>query len=952
MIRAAALLLTVLTGFTALVYQVAWQKYLAALLGSHSEATAIVLGIFLGGLSWGYALFGKISTRALQHEESQPGVRLLRYYGWAEGSIGLYALVFPWLFLAVRWLSLALPQGSDVVSFAIDIVLTALLIGPPAVLMGGTIPLLTQALASGLDDATRFHAWVYGFNTLGAFGGALCGGFFLVPRLGLQGVVLAMGLVNVAVGALFLLLSKSLTTPVERPTKAARTETSMPDGTAPNGVSLYLAAAALSGFAMMTVQTVANRVAAFSLGSSPFTFSMVVASFVLCIALGSFAVTLLPRIPRWVLPLSQFALAGLLLAAYSFVPDGPYWAHVLRGLFRDDPHVFLPFQFAVFCALFALLLLPVALSGATLPLIFHQLRREVTRLGGVAGRLYSWNTVGSLAGALLGGYALLFWLDLHQVFRIAVATLLAAAALLTGCVFRRLRPLGWGVFVVGVVLLTLLPAWSPNRLSAGTFRNREPFAASWAGPDAFYEKFLFPARDGQDPVAFYEDDPTASIAVLRIPFGSGTSLGVVTNGKNDSALPGDHVTTGLLGLLPALFAEKAERSFVVGYGTGLTTGELARLETMQQVVVAEIARGVLRAAPLFEPLNGNAATNPKTRIVRSDAYRALLRSEGNFDVIASEPSNPWVSGIELLYSLDFLQAARDRLAPGGVFCQWIHIYETDDATVNLALNTFREAFDEAAVWYGSGKDLLVLGFKDGTESIDLAQIERRWARADFNAAFGRLGLTSFPALLGHELLPLGVLHAIELPDELHTVLRPRLSERAARAFFAGGSATLPRGYGSEAARLGARNSFLRRYAAGFPAGLDEAARTQLLDEVCAHQQAQCVAHLAQWKFEAPSSAALERRLAALGNSAGLDWRGTTLRLASLFSPGGTAGLPGEYEYATRVDEVFREYYQHAAPFDARALRGPWQRCTGDSRCSAGLERALTMGVELPVEVRP
>ena len=170
MIRVLALGLTVLTGFSALVYEVTWQKYLATLLGSHSEATAAVLGIFLGGLAAGYALFGRATRTWLARARARSAPpRLLLVYGFVEAAIGAYALLFPLLFGAAQALSLRLPLGSSGLGFGLDVLLSALLIGPPAVLMGGTIPILTQALARDIQDATRVHALVYGFNTAGAF---------------------------------------------------------------------------------------------------------------------------------------------------------------------------------------------------------------------------------------------------------------------------------------------------------------------------------------------------------------------------------------------------------------------------------------------------------------------------------------------------------------------------------------------------------------------------------------------------------------------------------------------------------------------------------------------------------------------------------------------------------------------------------------------------------------
>src|SRR5262245_41595958 len=209
-IRATALTLTVLTGFSGLVYEVVWEKYLTTLLGSHSEATAAILGIFLGGLSLGYSLFGRVTRMIVASRAAHPKApSLLFVYGLVEASIGAWALGFPLLFKLISGLSLVIPHGSTGAGFAFDMGLGALLLLVPTILMGGTIPILTQALARDLNDSTRFHSFVYAFNTAGAFVGALASGFVLIPWLGLQWTVLAMGGVNLSTGIVFLLMGRA-----------------------------------------------------------------------------------------------------------------------------------------------------------------------------------------------------------------------------------------------------------------------------------------------------------------------------------------------------------------------------------------------------------------------------------------------------------------------------------------------------------------------------------------------------------------------------------------------------------------------------------------------------------------------------------------------------------------------------------------------------------------------
>ncbi|UCE84566.1 MAG: fused MFS/spermidine synthase [Deltaproteobacteria bacterium] len=939
MVRGTALVLTVLTGFTGLVYEVAWQKYLAILLGSHSEATAAILGIFLGGLAVGYALFGRI-TRALVARAERAGrpPRLLLLYGAVEAGIGAFALLFPALFPLVHRLSAQLPAGAPGVSFAVDVALTIALIGPPTVLMGATIPVLTQALARGLADATRFHAFVYAFNTAGAFAGALAAGFVLVPRLGLAGVLWAMALVNLLVGAAFAGLAVA-----HRP--AARAAPDAAPAPPANGVAPYALVAFLVGFAMMTVQTVTIRIGGLAFGASQFTFSMVVAVFVLCIALGSLAVSALRRIPPIVLVASQWTLVLLLYLLYPHLPDATYWAHVLRTQFTQQDAAFYPYYGSAFGLVLLVLGLPVAIAGATLPLLFHQLRREVGELGAVAGRLYSWNTAGSLAGALLGGYALLFWLDLHQVYRLAAGALVFGAGVLAVRALRLPRiPVAALLVAVPLLALVLLPAWEPHRLAAGLFRKRTAVPGADRGPAAVFDPML-----ERSTLLFYDDDPTASVAVrehpirradlsFAVPEGA-VARSVTVNGKTDGSIPYDYVTMALAGILPALFADDCGRAFVIGYGTGVTVGELAALDCTREVIVAEISHAVIEAAAFFESGNQGASASPEVRIQRGDAYRSLLRSDGRFDVIASEPSNPWVTGVEMLFSREFLLAARDRLTPGGVYAQWFHTYETDPAVVSLVLRTYASVFDAVGVWYSVGPDLLLLGFNDPERALDLARFERRAQRADFEAALRRFGIESLPELLAHELLPIGVLRAASLEGDVHTLYHPLLSHRAARAFFRGGRARLPATVTPAAAATGARNSLLRRHLTQYGGAVPDRVREAYVRESCETASPTCVTLLAQWSHDDPDSPALRRTRAH--PSASRAEAGLLEELVRFYDGRAPEATPITPRAAQRITRLYEQYYFHAAPFDRAALERVWRDC-GDAqpgRCAAARSRA-------------
>src|SRR5262245_30256656 len=940
MVRFTALLLTVLTGAAALVYEVAWQKYFATLLGSHSEATAAVLAIFLGGLAGGYALFGR-ATRVLVARARAGGrpARLLFAYGGVEAGIGVYALLFPTPFGVAQRVSLLVPPGHAGPAFAFDVLLTALLIGPPTVLMGGTIPVLTLALAGDVERATRVHAWVYGFNTVGAFLGALLGGFWLVPRLGLDGTVYATAFANLGAGAVFAALDR-------RAGDVAPDLAAVRPAEPVARFAAYAAVALLAGFAMMALQTALNRIGALAFGSSLFTFAMVVAVFVFCIALGSLAVSALPRIPRGLLVDAQWVLIVLLVLLYFGVSDAPYYALALRTLFQNVDAAFHPYYFSIFLALLTVLVLPIGLAGAILPLLFHELRREAGELGSVAGRLYAWNTVGSLLGALLGGYVLLFWLDLHHVYRIA----LGALAVGTGISMVLCGRASWlraGLFVVApaCAALFLLPAWNVDRLYAGLFRQRSPGPATHRGPDAFFAQ----RRGGR--ILFHDDDPTSSVTVTdpsRQPEGK-LNRGIIVNGKSDGSLTGDYPTMALAALLPALMAESHERCFVIGWGTGVTTGELAALQGTREIVVAEISQAVLDARPLFDEGNLHASKSPKVTARRGDAYRTLLQSDERFDVIVSEPSNPWVTGVEILYSIELPTAAKEHLPPGGVYGQWFHLYEIDGDSVELVLRNYAAVFANVSVWFTLGTDLLLLGFDSTDRAFDLPALERRFDQPDFRAGFGRAGIASFPALLAHEVLPIGTLHAGKLEGPLHTLRHPILSYQAARGFFRGGVATLPPLARSESAAVGARNSLLRRYAGGPDGRLPEPVLADAAAQFCRHDRVrECATFFARWERDYPDSTLLPEALAHARGEAGepelLSERNLAL-VGRLYDANGAApaNVVRPLVRANRTTERFLRYYNHAIPFDRRALAEVWNACPNEACAEGRLEVERLLG---------
>jgi hypothetical protein len=595
MSRAVALLLTALTGFSGLVYEVGWQKYLATLLGSHSEATATVLALFLGGLSVGYQLFGRLTRRIVARaEQSGRPPRLLLFYGAVEGGIGAYVLLFPTLFEAIRSLSYAFPHGVGGAGFAVDVALSAILIGPPSILMGGTIP---RAHAGALAQPRRRDALprvrVRVQTRSVRSWGALAAGFYLVPQLGIVHVMYRDGrdqpLGRARVCALIGWRGREVVDLERIAAKRVRRRRV--------GFASYAAVALLGRPRVMALQTTVYP-ARRARRSAPRRSRFGRRGRCSCVHRAG-QLLAVSRPSQISPPRAGLEPVGARAAPARALPVLPraLLAQRLRAIFRDDDPRSIRTRRsassrarrdrAARAALGrepAAALPPPAPSGRA----SRRSRRP----------LYSWNTVGSLLGALLGGYVLLFWLDLHHDLPDRRRGAARGGGDRLGA--RRSAPARssrWsGARSCRRALLCRL---GPERSHAGPVPRAPAVRGEVRGADgAAARRSLLGALASSSSTTTIPTT-TVSVRATRIPTAA-ASLSIATGGKIDGDTKGDGQTMRLIAVLPAMMADKLERSFVIGYGTGLTVGELASYPSMREVIVAEISRGVIARAPLFD----------------------------------------------------------------------------------------------------------------------------------------------------------------------------------------------------------------------------------------------------------------------------------------------------------------------------------------------------------------
>lgn len=770
------LLLFFCSGATALIYEVLWSKYLTLLFGSTVQAQTVVLAIFMGGLALGNRLFGRCADRA---------ARPLALYGYLEIAVGLWAFCFSYLYKAADYVFAAL--GSRLLDHSgwlllLKGALSAALLLWPTILMGGTLPLLAAWLQRSTTDAGRRSARFYSTNSLGAVLGAGLAGFFLVTWLGLPVTVQMTGLVNVLVGFVAVGIAKKQAERQDASQPA--TGTAGPDIAASAGAGSLLrwgcVLVAVTGAVSMGLEVLASRCLSLIFGASLQAFAIVLMAFILGIGLGSAVIATRQR-KEWpketmtiVLVLAASAWIGLLVYNIETLVD--LYRHARTGLNSNSTGYF---YHQVLAGFFAMLVLgvPAAALGSVLPLWIRALSSNSELLGERVGRLLTWNTLGAVGGVLLTGFVLMPRLGLRGSFA-TLALVLSGLALLVAWAAGRRLTAGLATLVAGLLVLISATGGANWRavLSSGVFRWRE----------REFTPGLMAERLRNTRMPFYEDAADATVTVEEQVRGADMGLALRINGKPDASTRTDVATQFLLAHLPLLARPESKDVFVFGFGSGITANSVLG-HPVERLTIAENCEPVLRAAPLFAPWNHGVLTNARTHIVREDARTVLKLSHQQFDVIIAEPSNPWTVGVGSVFSRDFYEIAAKRLKPGGVMAQWFHVYENNDAIVELVMRTFGSVFPVIEIWDPGSGDIILLGSQQPWRS-DRAVHQQLFTREEPRRELAEIGITTPEALLARQFASQRTGFAVPGPGPIQTDDYPILEYQAPRAFFIGGIA--------------------------------------------------------------------------------------------------------------------------------------------------------------------
>jgi len=642
---------------------------------------------------------------------------------------------------------------------------------------------LSRALVRGRADAQSAVGVLYGLNTLGGMAGSVLAGLLLVQSLGMDATSRWTGVVNLALAALVWVVGARFG-PNVGPTDAEDDAAELPGVTpieSPVARTWRLRAALAATFAVgaiaLALEVAWTRALGAGFGATAHGFTIVLAATLLGIGLGSLVVARAPADER--APLLPLALALLLLAASSCA--------FLRGFDRLPGLFFLIVQpralsyeqlLSLLFAVSALVVLPATLAmGIAFPLSVQLATASAERAGRSVGRVYLANTAGAILGSLAGSFALVPWLGSQGVVRLAAA----GAALAAGGVCAvASRYGGWSrrrtlavALPAGALLLgaAVLPGWDMRRLDLDPMRIRNQLPR---GPGELADTLVL----GGLSQVYAREGLNALVTVRQ----SGTSKALMIGGKADASTPVDMPSQILVAAVPLIAAEKIGRVLVIGAGSGVTARVAAEFPGVERVDVVEIEPAMVEAASRhFAPENHDVFKRQNVHVIYEDGRTHLLASRETYDVIISEPTNPFISGVANLFTAEHYANARARLAPGGVYLQWVQTYSSSDWMVRAMLQTFVQSFEHVDFWWSSPDDLLLLG-SERPLVYDRDLVSRRVAvnrglAADLGPVlYARSPDDLFARFLLHkdELTPL-----LAGAETLHDKL-PRLESRASR----------------------------------------------------------------------------------------------------------------------------------------------------------------------------
>ena len=729
------------SGACGLIYEVAWLRVLGLIFGNTTFATSTVLAGYMAGLGLGALWWGNRIDK---------GGDPIKVYAKLEAGIGIYALLTPLLWALIDLLTVGFyrfisPDFFTALLFKFVIAFIALLI--PTFLMGATLPVLSKYFVTKDEDVAKQVGLLYGLNTLGAVCGVLFSGFVALQTFGVWQTVYLTGFFNLVI---FYLCRSFFPAPSAVPSL----KLPQPAGTPPvpgwaENIEIFiskrfpfllrfmkqngsdpqnapapfspaitwtlLAAFAVSGAVSMMYEIAWTRVLAMSVGSSVYAFSLMLATFLLGISLGSYLFSAFSRFFR--ANLHTFAALQLLTGLFglwgiNIFNDMPYYFVQIFGASHGSD---LLLQLGRFLLCSIVMLPPTLMIGAMFSCFIHVLRRS-RPLGSEIGEAYFSNTIGTILGSVLTGFVIIPLVGIQHTLLLAASLNAAIGVIVFFLPKERFSWKRYGTLALAVAFLTF-SAFAVRPWNQG-FISSDLAVKPDRGLGMTKDELLSSMKERH--LLFYKEGLSATVSVTQMR----DNLSLSVNGKVDASNQ-DTFTQVLLGHLPMALHPNPKKICIIGLGSGSTAAAVASYP-VQQIDMVELEKEVVEGAGYFKTLNRNVLADPRLRIHINDGRNFLLLDPARYDVIISEPSNPWMAGVANLFSLEHYKTMKKRLAPGGIVCQWFHAYSMSPADLRMIIRTFSEVFPNVSLWASYYPDLMLIGTLEPL-TLDMKNFERAFS---------------------------------------------------------------------------------------------------------------------------------------------------------------------------------------------------------------------------------
>lgn len=711
------------SGITALVYEIVWTRMLTLVFGHTVFSVSVVLAAFMAGLGFGSYVWG-----ATIDKTPKP----LMVYGIIEiliaGSCAVMSLIFANFSPFYAWMHLWLPESPALLNF-MKAALAFLLMFIPTMLMGATLPIVSRYFVTDDKKLGAQVGYLYALNTLGAAVGCLFTGFFLVSVFGVLQSVLGAAVINLLIGIGAIRIEQEMSAPSEEKFRFPKIIWPTLDWTPEQ--KLWMGVSFITGLTALAYEVLWTRLLVFSISSTVYSFSMMLAVFLLGIVLGSLlAVPMMKRFAnlRTMLIILQCGI-GLYVITSLYMMEhilSPPWnsynlqnpAAAFARYFKDSA---------------TLMLLPTLFMGMTFPLLTKAISGTYSQVGRGTGQIYASNTAGAIIGSLAAGFWLLPNMGSEEsMVLVATLNLLLALFLFASGGYATLG-LRRGLTAILGLLILFIHLTIPEDLLD------EFFMRDSAG------------KRSQNKLLYFDEGLTDTVAIFKDNYGvlDPQAKRLITNGISMSA---SNVIASrymkLFAHVPILLLDDPEEVLVICFGTGQTTGAAGIHPRVKSVDSVDLSPGVVRAADVFRKENYDVINNPKVHIILQDGRNHLLTTRKLYDVITSEPPPPRTAFTVNLYTQDYYELTKKRLRPGGVVVQWVPLHSQSEKEVLMHFRTFQSVFPHTMAWLSVANEIMLIG-SDQPIRIDFEKLQERIEDPIVKAALEEIEIGSVHSFLGN-----------------------------------------------------------------------------------------------------------------------------------------------------------------------------------------------------------